>query len=255
MRSIVLFATTLLLCTTLAACTIRKQDEIECGLPNGSSFILRAKYDWDPFARFIPHAAERLNSTGFGVSYKERNKPNEINYSLGSHQYDSKYRNIDIAKKYCSTYGLINNAPYNAVTHYKASGDTIFTPIKVDDELFFNPHHSTRVPANVREALERPDAGYGGTAIIWRPEKLVVETGIVKKSASPPPYPTIAVYRIESLDGGQTWINPHVTTDAEAFELGKTSREQCFVARLIRIDKQKIEAHFPPCPISESLPN
>lgn len=254
MRSIMLLTTILLLCAVLAACTIRKQDEIECGLPDGSSFILRAKYDWDPFARFIPHAAERLNRTGLNAYYRAKGGKSEIG-PIGGGRYPSNYNDIKIAQQLCSPFGLINGVPYVALARYKINDVDTFTSIKVDDDLFFNPHESTRVPKKVREALKSFDASYGGAAIIWHPEKLIIETGIVKKSASPPPHPTIAVYRIESLDGGQTWINPHVTTGAEAFELGKTSREQCFVARLIRIDKQKIEAHFPPCPISEALPN
>jgi hypothetical protein len=42
--------------------------------------------------------------------------------------------------------------------------------------------------------------------------------------------------------------------EPEAFELGRTFDEQCFIARLIRIDDRKIEAHVPPCLISEALP-
>lgn len=37
--------------------------------------------------------------------------------------------------------------------------------------------------------------------------------------------------------------------------LGKTYDEQCFIARLIRIDNRKIEAHFPLCPVSQALPD
>lgn len=252
MNHFIRIAALLTVSTTLSACAIKRQDVIECGLPDGSSFVLRAKYNWHPTSKFIPEAAERTNHTGFIEYYKDPISRQEIG-AISDRQYLNTYKDVQVAANYCSVYGLINKVPYSTLTGYKAPSDDHFTSMTYDRSLFYSPALGGTPPLQVREALERLDAGYGGSAIIWRPDRLVVEKLVVNRKS--PPFRGIAVYRVESRDGGQTWTNPHITTEAEAFELGKTYDEQCFIARVIRIDDRKIEAHFPPCPISERLPD
>lgn len=241
----------LLISATLPACAIKRQDVLECGLPDKSKFILRAKYDWHPISRLIPEAAERTNHSGFIVYYKAAENIEEIG-PIADTQYSYNYKDLSIAKRQCSVYGLINKVPYTATSNYKTPISNKFTSINIDRDLFFSPDQGGNPPIQVREALDKLDATFSAAAIIWRPDRLIVERRVIKNK---PPFSNLAVYRIESRDGGQIWTNPHITIDAEAFDLGKTYDEQCFIARPIRIDDQKIEAPFPPCPISERLPD
>ncbi|MBC9070752.1 hypothetical protein IAI53_02135 [Thauera sp. CAU 1555] len=240
-----------LLSATLSSCSIRTHDEIECGLPEGSSFILRSSYDWYPLARFVPHTAERLNESGILSYYKVKSSRIEIGPTsavYGIRDYD----NPQLARQRCAMYGLINKAPYKALTSYKAPGSSTFTRLNQDRDLFFSASLGGNPPNHIRDALKRLKASYGGSAIIWRPEKVIIEIALETEDSSPPL--TVAVYRIESLDGGQTWTNPHVTTETEAFELGRTFDEQCFIARLIRIDDRRFKPDFPDCPVAFALP-
>jgi len=50
-RSLIFFS---LLVFSQVACCIPREDVLECGLPDGSKFILKSKYDWDPVAALIP---------------------------------------------------------------------------------------------------------------------------------------------------------------------------------------------------------
>ena len=57
------------------------------------------------------------------------------------------------------------------------------------------------------------------------------------------------VYQAFSADNGKTWSDPVITTDALIFQMGKRWIDQCFVARPIEFNGDKIVPDFPePCP-------
>ena len=57
------------------------------------------------------------------------------------------------------------------------------------------------------------------------------------------------VYQSFSADNGKTWSDPVITTDALIFQMGKRWIDQCFVARPIEFNGDKIVPDFPePCP-------
>ena len=54
---------------------------------------------------------------------------------------------------------------------------------------------------------------------------------------------------VVSTDNGKTWSDPVITTDALIFQMGKRWIDQCFVARPIEFNGDKIAPDFPePCP-------
>jgi hypothetical protein len=252
----VLITVALLLSATLSACSIRKHDEIECGLPDGSSFILRSSYDWYPLARFVPHAAERLNSTGFSTYYRPARGGAEIHAAGGLSRGEiiPKYNDIKFIAQLCSAYGTINGVPYILSQHYKPPGAYRYYSINVQDRLFRALIFGGTAERSQFKDVDESGMRFGRSAIVWRPNLLVMEKSLIAKDA-PHPAPVIGAYRIESHDGGQTWGNPHLTREPEVFELGKPATEQCFVARLVRIDGRRFKSDFPDCPVARVLPD
>jgi hypothetical protein len=52
---------TLMSLSIIAQAQIPREDVLECGLSDGSKFILKAKYEWNPLHRILRHTAERIN--------------------------------------------------------------------------------------------------------------------------------------------------------------------------------------------------
>ncbi|MBC9070753.1 hypothetical protein IAI53_02140 [Thauera sp. CAU 1555] len=252
----------LLLSATLSACSIRTHDEIECGLPDGSSFILRNSYDWYPLAKFVPHASERLNSTGFSTYYRPRNSGREI-HAAGAHSASlilPKYNDLDYIARLCALHGMINGVPYVLANRYIPPGADGARKLNARDELFRAVIFGREVDQPQFEDIkdlelrfDRNTVSWAVDTIIWRPDLLAIETPLVAKNA-PDPAPVVGAYRIESRDGGQSWKNPHLTLKPEVYKLGKPAAEQCFVARLIRIDGRRFKPDFPDCPVAFALP-
>jgi len=252
----VLITVALLLSATLSACSIRKHDEIECGLPDGSSFILRSSYDWYPLARFVPHAAERLNSTGFSTYYRPARGGAEIHAAGGLSRSEimPKYNDLDYLARLCALHGMINGVPYRLANHYMPPGTIDFESINSKHELFRALIFDSKNDQTQFKDVEELGWRFDHYTMIWRPNLLVMEKSLIAKDA-PHPAPVIGAYRIESHDGGQTWGNPHLTREPEVFELGKPATEQCFVARLVRIDGRRFKSDFPDCPVARVLPD
>ncbi len=154
--------------------------------------------------------------------------------------------------------GMVNDVPYVLSYLYMPPGMEEFQEINVQDNQFRAViFDSKKKDQSQFEDVEERGWRFDHYTIIWRPDLLVMENALVAKDA-PDPAPVVGAYRIESRDGGQTWGNPHLTIEPEVFELGKPAAEQCFVARLVRIDikgmVRNFEASFPDCPVAFALP-
>ena len=51
----------------------QREDYLECELSNGDRFVLINKYDYSSMAKYIPHAASRINQFGFIAYFKPKN--------------------------------------------------------------------------------------------------------------------------------------------------------------------------------------
>lgn len=68
------------------ACGVPREDVLECGLPDGSKFVLKSKYDWDPVAALIPADVQtEKNRTDYAVWYVSNN--GSVKKSLVSIEY------------------------------------------------------------------------------------------------------------------------------------------------------------------------
>lgn len=248
-----------------------RQDEIECALPDGSRFILRSTYlGLKPVYKHPTNiwigGARSVSRSGFGTYYRPAEKRAEIR-AAGAHSYDSilwKQNDLDYMSRLCALHGMINEVPYVLADRFMPPGVNEFQSINVDDELFrtlaYDYKKNPPTLSDVEESGLRFDhkaVVWPVDAVIWRPDLLAVEMPLTTKH-TPDPGPVVGAYRIESHDGGQTWGNPHLTFEPEVFELGKPAAEQCFVARLVRIDIEgtvrNFDASFPDCPAAFKLP-
>ena len=241
-----------------------RKDEIECALPDGSSFILRSTYlGLKPVHKHPTNiwvgGARSVNRSGFATYFRPAKGRTEIHAAGGLSWSEvlSKYNNIDVIAQFCSAYGMINGVPYMLSEHYKPPGATEFHSINGQDGLFRALIFGSTAERSQFKDVDESRMRFARSAIVWRPDLLVMEKSLVAEDA-PDPAPVVGAYRIESHDGGQTWGNPHLTFEPEVFELGKPAAEQCFVARLIRIDIEgtvrNFEARFPDCPVVFALP-
>ncbi|MBC9070756.1 hypothetical protein IAI53_02155 [Thauera sp. CAU 1555] len=248
-----------------------RKDEIECALPDGSSFILRSTYlGLKPVHRHPTNiwvgGARSVNRSGFETYYRPAKDGRDL-HAAGGHSWGlilSKYNDLNYMTRLCALHGMINGVPYVLANRYMPPEADRFERINSQHNLFRALNFAHEVDQSLFKDIEdsglrfdRKGASWSVDTIIWRPDLLAAETPLVAKTA-PDPAPVVGAYRIESHDGGQTWGNPHLTFEPEVFELGKPAAEQCFVARLVRIDikgtVRNFEASFPDCPVAFALP-
>lgn len=177
----------LLLSATLSACSIRTHDEIECGLPDDSSFILRSSYDWYPLARFVPHAAERLNSTGFSTYFRpERGADIHAAGGLSRGEILPNYDDIEFISRLCNAYGVINGIPYVLSERYKPPGASEFHTINGHAGLFRDLVFGSAAERSRFKDVDDSEMRFARSAIVWRPDLLVIEKSLVARNGPDP---------------------------------------------------------------------
>jgi len=225
-----------------AAWEFPMKDELECGLPDGSKFVLTSTYNYSLIAaHLMPHAQSVSERTDYRISY-----------------YDGEGRRLDLAPagvgysygEKCSYVGMIQGTPIVEGSYRKKEGgwfDTELTPYA----LYLSGTPSEQ-PEKIRIQLKHlglsPEALLDGN-ILPIGKTLVNEQGLVtykdEYGNTLPDGKIVAVYQSTSNDDGKTWSEPIITKDVKIYELGKSTYEQSFIARPISINGKKIEAHFP----------
>jgi hypothetical protein len=231
-----IFILTLSLSTSV--CAIPRSDVLECGLPDGSKFILTSKYQWNPI-NINPHGSSKNHQEPFLTNFQPKNSFNKIEIS-GSVGYS--HLDVDTANSLCASHGLHRNIAYDGVSGYYSFHEKQFFELTQDDK-FYIPAIIKNRAARLQEKLDSMRLsvypGHGAVSIIN--QKIIKERSLEGIEVN-----TIqAVWQSTSTDNGKTWTDPIITKEAKIFELGKTIYEQSFIARPISINGKKIEAHFP----------
>jgi hypothetical protein len=230
----------ILLATSQAACSISREDVLECGLSDGSKFVLRAKYDWYPVAKLIPaDVAERLNQEPYDVEFVNKNGKTSGRAPAAIDHSNFEMSSLERA---CSKMGLLHERSIVARTFLRDDGT--WFPLELFPQKLYLSAARSEQPEKIRNELKKMNGIPTSHAFVY-PERgrLVYEHPIEQFGAS---FKVIAVYKSISTDMGKTWSDPVITTDAEIFELGKTILEQSFIARPISINGKKLKAEFPP---------
>ncbi len=229
-----------------AACgiTIPREEVLECGLPDGSKFVLRAKYDWDPLAQLIPaDITERYNEQNFKVSFygiKKFRRSIDIPIEAIEH---TRLGDSGTAKGLCLEFALIRG---NAVVYQYIilSNDYAIKEIKADTLKGISITASENSPTvQSKLVAHKLEPLYGTSFFGYINGRYVHEQGLAEagqkcdsRAANEKQCLIVAVSRNISTDNGRTWIGPIITNKAEIFELGKSLREQSFVARPLRVN-------------------
>jgi hypothetical protein len=237
----IMFASALIIftCGWICGCTIPREDVLECGLPAGGKFILTAKYDWEPLAQVIPaDVSERLKQDPFQVQFQPRDSFRKQRVQGLSVTY-RPLAELAASRAICQEFGVKNGLAYAGTTYIQSQTSREFVAVALDQKLHLslvpseNPHH-------IRSELERLKAYRSATAITSMEGKIVFEQSLIQAGQL-----VVAVFTSESRDGGKTWGDPLITTQARIFEIGKTVADQSFIARPVAINGKKIKAEFP----------
>ncbi len=226
--------------------SIHRSDVLVCGFPDGSRFILTSEYDWYPTAKLFRSAAEKMNRKGWAIEYKNPK-------GLWSKPPASvSYAGIDIKelRGVCAEAGGVRNGvAMVGYSYLQPSGQWL--------SLKGFPWEQVRIP----DAKDMRESKFGKTGFLGAPllfalimplndGKLVFEHPLSRSDRGYIHEMRFdGVYQSFSVDNGKTWSDPVITTDALIFQMDKRWIDQCFVARPIEFNGDKIAPDFPePCP-------
>ena len=224
---------------------VKRQDTLECELKDGSRFLLRAKYLWDPIAELIPADVTTRYGGGYVVEFHPRRGPaHDISGTLDYYQGMWGWDTRDCADAYIAGDIIYGWGAYFS----RATGKPVAVPDPPSSlARFFDAAAANPVSVSLRGAtrLVRPlvtVSGMTGPRIVY--ELALIEAADQCREGDGAAFkcPILAVSQIVSGDAGKTWSEPIVTTHAEIFELGKSMEEQSFVAKPIRINGRSVES-------------
>ena len=229
--------------------SIHRSDVLICGFPDGSRFILTSDYDWYPTAKLFRSAAEEMNRKGWDIKHENAkflrsDPPSYVHYSGDQ---PNELRSV------CTQAGGVRNGVV-MVGHSFLQQSGEWLPIKDF------PWEQMRIP----DDKEMHESKFGKAGFLVAPYlfalimplndgRLIFEHPLEKSRPTTDRYyyemRFDGVYQSFSSDNGKTWSDPIITTDALIFQMGKRWIDQCFVARPIEFNGEKITPDFPePCP-------
>jgi len=253
--------------SAVAHASITREDVLECGLPDGSKFVLRSKYEWATIPWPVPHHSRASKRGSWGVQY--RGISGEVSSAPASVHFSGTYP--EELREVCAYFGMRDGVPLVAHSYLQPSGNWLpisenFPWDKLDVHFPSEPMTEAKRAAleNLRASLPPEEArkskyaaldaaGVRGSTYLFafilpKHGRLGYEQPLHRADAGYLFDKTFdAVYQSFSDDWGKTWSDPVIATKAEIFEIGKSSIDQCFRARPIKIDGKRIAADFTPC--------
>ncbi|MBR0567109.1 exo-alpha-sialidase [Azoarcus sp. L1K30] len=250
-RVVLLVMGVVLIAVFLAAMPgIPRKDVLECGLPDGSKFVLTAGYDWYPLARVLPEAAERLNQGPWSVEYQEEREPFKA-FKSEAPASVSFLNTTDIElREVCAKVGKLHGIPLVAFSYLNRDDNWLPLEGFPWEKLTIGPWD--KLAPSTRGAMQAADfksSTYLFSLVVPSKDRYIYEQPLLRDATDRRFGTFEGVYQSISTDGGKTWSKPVITTKAIIFEMGKSWLDQCFVARPIRINGRQIKPDFPaPCP-------
>jgi hypothetical protein len=231
----------------LTGCDIRRTRELECGLPDRSSFIRKQEYNWSWLSYILPHTTRETNKTAFNTYFRLKEGGVVVDPVAGGPD-KIHYQDIEMSKRDCRNFGLTNGVPYFFQIGYMAANGTDLVDVSYLENIDIDIVTSDIISTEIKHDLQSGKLGRGGGAFIVEPSKVTLEYALERRDD--PDKPIVAVFHYESLDGGKTWSELRVPSAPKVFELGKSLLQQCFIARPVRVDGKKIKVDFPACPVA-----
>jgi len=243
-RARVLSALCLCLIGAAVHASITRTDVLECGFPDGSKFVLRSNYEWSTIPWPAPHHSRRSKQQAWSAQYhdvlgKAVGEPTSTPYAAAI---------LEASRNTCLRFGKLSGRPIVAASYLQPNGQWWPSSSLPWDRLHIAGLHHER-PIQLRAELER--LGLLGTVFVLifpGGHGLVYEQALTRESRGDyHGLPIEGVYQSFSIDEGKTWSDPVITTQGQIFEIGKSWADQCFVAKPIKINGERIAADFTPC--------
>lgn len=224
---------------------VKRQDTLECGLKDGSRFILRARYLWDPIAELIPADVTTRYGSGHIIEYQPRKGPayeiaGTLDYFPGMWSPDTQT---------CSDAYVAGDIVYGWGMYFsRATGKPISLPDPPSSlRSFYDATTVKPISLDMRGAIHQLSplitvSGATGSRVIYELAMIEAQGQCRSTADFEHKCPILAVYQSASADKGKTWSRPVVTTKAEIFELGKSMEEQSFIAKPIRINGKSVKS-------------
>ena len=206
-------------CSSVAATT--RHYEAHCRAPDGSLFVLRAKYDYSPFAIGPFSPVSKVEPWKISYQHAKQGSKSHAPQTL-------RFSGINHIN--CKGIGKLEGYPVVERSFMYPNG-TWFDPRSVPGTVVLSIAPEGRAQA-ARTALEEHGVEpWDFSIVLPRAGRLVHEQALI--GVAPPTGGHIrAVYKSTSTDNGRTWTEARVTREAEIFELGKTLDDQRYAARL-----------------------
>ncbi|MGP1664624.1 MAG: hypothetical protein ACTS5I_01655 [Rhodanobacter sp.] len=253
---------TVLFSFSAAAHAIGREDVLECGLPDGSKFVLRSTYEMSLIPWPLVHASRNSKRQNWRPLYHDvAGKISEVPASV-------MYRNEEPREliEVCAHFGMLNGVPLAEFTYLRENGSwlsledfpwgKLSVSVGKEQNVLTGKIDIDKLTPTLRAVMDKADIGssvYLFGLILPKNGRLVYEQPLYKKlrrsvGDSGLRYDLIfdAVYQSFSDDDGKTWSDPIVTTDAQIFEMDKSWLEQSFIAKPIRIDGKDFKTYCSP---------
>jgi hypothetical protein len=250
-RSIQFFAMAIaVLQQTITFAQVPRSDVLECGLPSGEKFILRGSYTYNPIADMLPHAQSISNRKGWFVEYIGANKKIKLDDPWGY------YPGKTYGRGDCRELLVYKNRPI--VKDRFLNSEEKWERIRVNRDNFLFDASDANKKSAVEKSLTEQKVEPLSEAFMFEESKGVRVYELALRSTAADPvgkntdpkkfdWRVAAVFQRKSLDDGKTWSDGIITKETLLFELGKTTWDQCFIARPIKFNGEPIEAKFLPC--------
>jgi hypothetical protein len=216
------------------AAAIGREDVLECGVADGSKFILRSKYEGSMIPLPALHSSRETKRESWGAAYQDR--PGKLTPIPASVQFAGRRQVGEV----CANFGMKNGAPLAPFIYRRPDGNWSRQE-DFDERLSISV---SRLPAG--SPVQRQMAAAGITDAAYRfgwvypdGQRLVYEQPLYRRTGIHST-PIDAVYQAFSSDGGKTWSEGTVTTDAHIFELGKSLVEQSISARPLSLNGKNL---------------
>jgi hypothetical protein len=238
-RSIKKIATAMFtLCLSTHAHAIARKDVLICAVPDGSKFVLRSEYNWNPVPLPVYHHSRESKRTGWGFTYVDRNGRHS-NLNGSANFYGTKTLELEHA---CANVGMKSGVPLAPFTFRREDGS--WDPISSFPmaELNVEPSQGSEETRRRMEHNGIQWAAYNYGLILAQGRRLIYEKPLYRsKQGTEYTIPFAAVLQSISEDGGKTWSAPIDTENAQIFDIGKGWIEQSFRARPVSLNGKPVQ--------------
>ena len=203
-----------------AAGQIKRAYKSECGLKDGSKFLMRAPYTYYPLA--IGHGSRTDSVGGWEVYYQGSRG--------GKSKSPATIQFADQDQADCSKVGKINDIPVVSNSYLKPNG--VWLSPEIIPGKFSISQTRSEQPPHLRDRLAQLHAHPTGfhALVVPRKGRLIYEMALISFEDKSPDGKIVAVYQAISYDQGAHWSEPVITAEAEIYELGKSEKSQSFAA-------------------------